>query len=203
MTAIGQRADLVKTARTLQFNRYGDLMKTLIFALAMTVSAQVLAADGAIYSPEAEAKLGKVGFGLVYKNGKALLRKERPCSLLRADFATEAFERDVLVIGYTGKAIEHNNMGFSPRGQYVKDQVFTEAGVYYDSATEEIRTQIPGGVRYEVCYGKSSTAFAEKCSPTNFLARTTIEITKKSVVMTAEDRLRDGSTETFKTTCEY
>lgn len=172
-----------------------------LWLLAVITASQSVLADG-IYGREAERMLRKVGKGMVYRNDRPLLRAPRSCALLRQEFATESTERDVLVIGYAGAALRSNDAGVFPQGTYINKTVFWEAGVFYDVATRETRTSIPGGVKYEVCYGVSSTAFATQCTANNFLSRSSVEITAKKTVLRSVTRSRDGKTTTWMSDCQ-
>ena len=116
---------------------------------------------------------------------------------------TVATERDVLVIGYSGRANLDNDFGVNPHGVSIGNKLLVEGGVFYEAATTEKKSSIDKGVRYEVCYGKPVGAFASSCKEGEVESRTAIEITSKGVVMTSEYHLDNGKTETWKSTCEF
>ena len=180
-------------------------MKMILSLILLVGVSSAHAKDvSAIYSKEVESVLHKEGEGQVYKNGKALIRVPRGCALLRNEFFTESTERDILVIGYVGRATS-NDQDVRPHSIVVGgiDKVLTEGGVIYDAATSETKVKTDDGVRYEVCYGKPTGAFASGCKDGDFESRSTIEISKKGVVMTSEYKLDKGQVETWKSTCMF
>jgi hypothetical protein len=134
-----------------------------IVLTAMLVSQTAFAA-GAVYNRAVEAFLDKTGTGMVYRNGKKTLKKERVCALVRSDFATESFDRDILTIAFDGAPLS-NNYGVNAHGHYVQgsEQTLWDGPLFYDPVTAEKKIKDGANFGFEFCTGESDTAFAGPC----------------------------------------
>jgi hypothetical protein len=125
-------------------------MRGLLLTVALSFTASAFAFTGAVYDARIQkiVKAQRIGLGMVYKNGKAVLKAPRACALIQSNISNEAIDRDVLVIGYAGKVILTNNYGINPFGHEFPKGTLYEAGVFYDPISSETETKIPAGFSF-------------------------------------------------------
>ncbi len=174
--------------------------------LAITLLLGTFAhAESSLYSEKTSNLLEKKGMGMVYLNGKPVLKEERSCVLFRVDFETEATYREVLVILYAGKPIRYNDAGVAPRYYYPRgeDSAYTEAGVFYDP-TNEIYTEDTGtkSFKYSSCFSTSNSPWAVSCQGNDQDFRSSLSVTNSLIEL--ESSWVDSRTHksiSYKSTC--
>ncbi len=175
--------------------------------LVMTLLLSTFAhAESSLYSEKTSNLLKKKGFGMVYVNGKPVLKKERSCVLFRSDFVTEATDREVLVILYAGRPIRHNDAGVVPRGYFVPpsgEAIYTEAGVFYDPRneiyTEDTETK---SFKYSSCFSTSNSPWAGSCQGNDQDFKSSLSVTNSLIEL--ESSWVDSRTHksiSYKSTC--
>lgn len=130
------------------------------------LSAPAFAGNGGVNDERIQAilKARQIGSGMVYRNGKAVLRSRRRCVLAKVTIANSAPEREGLAVIFDGRPLLTNSYGINPQGQIVGNEVFWEAGVYYDPTSAEAESAIPEGFMFSFGQGaqKNSLIVTDK-----------------------------------------
>jgi hypothetical protein len=173
---------------------------------SLFLSQVTFAYTGALFDPAIKKLVAseQIGQATVFVNGKKKAIAARECALLITDFATEAFDRDVLTIGFSGNPLS-NNYGVNPHGQTVKGKLLWDGPLFYDPTGGEKRVKQDGMTGFTFCNAESQTAFAGECNnePGKRTWKYTVLISKQaSQIVEVFTDAKGKATET-KVVCQY